>query len=367
MGTADEGDDAAAVADRCEALGITNIRIVKRVCRLVATVKPALKDADQEALQRAISCLCLACWCRDEPDEAPPLDSLALEAQDSFAAGWARYVHEQADASDPSPWRSRVAAYDHRWSGDFDLALIEGVKCGWFDEVKLAAEAEKLTNKLANDRAAGSFEEAWSRYHDSFDADQDEVLDGIRDAFERSVNYITPMNLSGTVSLFRQLGRPHEATKMIMQYVETRRDDRKLFDLDDSAFGLYVTEPLVREAFSQVAAEPRKTPGFVELLTGAKEDFSAERMEALAAATVEDYVAAFKTNRSRDLRRLVANALQFPRIINATPAMLSVTAKATAALRRIAAESPINALRVANLGVRDEKPASAQTAPGEVH
>lgn len=241
------------------------------------------------------------------------------------------------------------------------------MKCGWFDEVKLAAEAEKLTNKLANDRAAGSFEEAWSRYHNSFDADQDEVLDGIRDAFERSVNYITPMNLSGTVSLFRQLGRPHEATKMIMQYVETRRDDRKLFDLDDSAFGLYVTEPLVREAFSQVAAEPRKTPGFVELLTGAKEDFSAERMEALAAATVEDYVAAFKTNRSRDLRRLVANALQFPRIINATPAMLSVTAKATAALRRIAAELPINALRVANLGVRDEKPASAQTAPGEVH
>ncbi|MFZ2104504.1 MAG: hypothetical protein WAV18_03825 [Roseiarcus sp.] len=363
IGATDAGDDETAVAERSEALGITNIRIVKRVCRLIATVKPVLAGSDPEALRRAISSLCLACWCRDEPEEAPPFDSLEAEAQDSFAASWAKFTNSTDDSPEPPAWKSRLAAYDHPWSGDFDLVLIEGVRRGWFDDEKLAAEARKLTDKLANDRAAGSFEDAWRRYHDSFDADQEEVLDGIRDAFHRGVNYVSPMNVSGTVALFKKLARAGEATEMIARYVEARRDERKLFDLDDYAFGSYVVEPEVREAFARVAAEPRETPGFAELLAGAKEDLSAERMEALAAAATQDYVVAFKTHRGPELRRLIANALQFFRIVNATAAMHAVAEKARVALRKIGAESPINALRVANLGILVEEtaPTSAET------
>ena len=41
---------------------------------------------------------------------------------------------------------------------------------------------------------------------------------------------------------------------------------------------------------------------FAELLVGAKEDLSAERMEALAAVATQDYVVAFKTHRGPELR-----------------------------------------------------------------
>ena len=64
------------------------------------------------------------------------------------------------------------------------------------------------------------------------------------------------------------------------------------------------------------------------------------------------------------MRSLVANALQFSRIVNATSVMLAVTKKAKDALRKIGEESPINALRVADLGIAVE---GAAPAPAERH
>ena len=212
IGAADAEDDKLALAERCEALGITNIRVVKRSGRLISTVKPALGDLDPEVLRRAISCLCLACWCRDEPEAAPSLDSLLPEAQSSFSEAWAKYAGDTDNQSEPPRWKSRLAAYDHTWSGDLDLILIEGVKRGWFDLEKVTAEARKLAEKLGQERVAGSLEDAWRRFHNSFDADQDEVLDGIRDAFQRGVKFVSPLNLNSTVDVFKKLDRLRDAS-----------------------------------------------------------------------------------------------------------------------------------------------------------
>ena len=71
IGAGGEWDDARRqVAERCAALGITNIRTVQRVVRLVETIKPKLAHYDPEVLRAAIASLALFCWCRDNPDEA---------------------------------------------------------------------------------------------------------------------------------------------------------------------------------------------------------------------------------------------------------------------------------------------------------
>jgi hypothetical protein len=64
-----------------------------------------------------------------------------------------------------------------------------------------------------------------------------------------------------------------------------------------------------------------------------------------------EYLRVFKSRSGAELRQLIASALQFARVSNATPEMDEITSRAKEALRTIGSESPINALRVSRLGI----------------
>ena len=366
IGAGSQWDDARRhVAERCAALGITNIRTIKRVVRLVDTIKPKLADYDPEVLRAAIASLALFCWCRDNPADAPTLDFIASKTQYSFGLHARDNAEGEEDAGDDaSRWNAALHAYGYMWPDEFDLVLMEAVRKGYFDNEKLAAEARKQSAKFEKGRLEGSFEAAWRKVDASFADDQDAVLEGIRGALLRNIEHVTPTNLSATVTLFKKLGQTEQAAAIIARYVEARRGEPRLFDLAQSHFGQYVDDPDVKGAFEKAAAEPRERPDFITLLAGAKEDWSTERLEALAAAPVEDYCRAFKSTSGEGHRRLLANALHFRDIGGATEPMRIVTEKATEALLSIAEETPFNALRVARLGVvaKSTRPQSSDSA-----
>lgn len=184
-------------------------------------------------------------------------------------------------------------------------------------------------------------------------------MDGIRQALLRNIEHVSPLSLNQTVALFKKLGEAAQAAEIITKYVEARRGEPRLFDLAQSRLGQDVDDPDVKAAFQKVAAEPREGPDFIALLAGTELDWSTERLEALAAAPVEDYCRAFKSTSDEEHRRLVANALHFRDIGGATEAMRIVSEKATKALLSIAKETPFNALRVARFGVERTRPPSS--------
>jgi len=173
---------------------------------------------------------------------------------------------------------------------------------------------------------------------------------------------VNPGTLSGTVKLFKQFGRADQAEAMIARYVEARSGEPGLFDLNSNPFGITADDPGVRSAFEVKEAEPRESANFVALLNSSKENWSADVVEALAAASVDDYFRAFKSSVGEAHRRLIYNGLQFANVGNATPAMRQVTEKARAALLAIAAESPFNTYRVARFGVAAAPEAAADAA-----
>jgi hypothetical protein len=76
-----------------------------------------------------------------------------------------------------------------------------------------------------------------------------------------------------------------------------------------------------------------------------------EQLDALATAPIDEYKKAFTSHSGADLRGMLANVLQFDRIVNATPPMREISLRAKGALKLIGAESPINARRVRRFGV----------------
>jgi len=79
-------------------------------------------------------------------------------------------------------------------------------------------------------RLNNSFFEAWELFHNSFEDNQDEVLDAMHKSFLRSVQQITPVNMNSTIALFKALGRQKQAREMIDYYMEKRGDESRLFE-----------------------------------------------------------------------------------------------------------------------------------------
>jgi hypothetical protein len=173
----------------------------------------------------------------------------------------------------------------------------------------------------------------------------------LRDAYVASIDTIGMGDLVGIVGAFKRLGRPELATEMIGTFVESRKDVPGALDPEAGHFGPLIDDPEILEAF-QAAAPPASFPARVlENLAGPSENWPPDVIEALAAATVEEFRLAFKSRSGPALRKMLANAMRFANVVNSTTAMRRVTENAKAALRAIAKESPINAFRVARLGV----------------
>jgi hypothetical protein len=74
----------------------------------------------------------------------------------------------------------------------------------------------------------------------------------------------------------------------------------------------------------------------------------------LANTSVDDYYTLFKTETGRHLSSFVTTCLKFGQFRNASDQQKEISNRATEALRRIAAESEINKMRVKKFGVSTE-------------
>ena len=331
IGAGGDSEAERLVAERCVALGITNVRVIRRVLRLVETVLPKLADYDAEVARMAAAALTLFCWSHDQPDEAPPLDYLENRMRDMAALD-----RKPPDGTDKAGWMATLDAYGYRWTDAFDLALIDAVRKGYFDDDRLAREAAKLHAKLVKSHAEGSFESAWRRFHEFIRRRPG------RDARRHPRRFRPPGRTSDP-------DRPQRRGGAVQAPGQARRGNRDAGAVHRGPWGgsgavrpsaypfsQHVDDPDVQAAFAAKLAQEAPPPADVaSMLDGIAEGWSPERLEALAAAPVEEYRRAFKSRRGAGLRTILAAALQFARIGNATPPMQEITRRAKLALRAI--------------------------------
>jgi hypothetical protein len=82
-------------------------------------------------------------------------------------------------------------------------------------------------------------------YHDSFDDNQEQVLDSIYQSSIENIRNIGLLNLNGTVKLFKELGRSGQAADILQLYIASQGEDRKAFDLGTFPFADEVKDPNV--------------------------------------------------------------------------------------------------------------------------
>jgi len=334
------------IAEKCIALDINNIRIIKKAERVVRQVEPLLRNYDDGVLEAAIAGLTLFVWSLSRAPEAPTIDFLVdKRAKSRFG------LPKEAVPPEELKWGSLLDSYNFSWLDEFDLILLESAQSGIFDFKRIEPHATVLNEKIIAARADSSFDDAWRAYSDSFANDQAEVLDRLYNSFMSNFKHITPINLSGIAILFKDLGRPEQATQMISQYISGRNESADFFDLSSHPLRGHIADEEVVAAFkAKHTAYPSATSP-TELMLGLKENWNDETLRVLARIDVDEYYRIFKNYTGKDLRAIMSGIFQFSGISNASEDMLKIMELSKLALKRIGRESPINARRVKRFGV----------------
>jgi hypothetical protein len=335
------------LGEKCVGLGISNIRVIKKIERVVREVIFTLAGYDPLVLSQAIQSLALLGWATWQPNLAPSLPYLkAKRGLDSVA---------NKEATDPkaASWNALLEQYGFGYMDEFDWELLKVIENGYLDPVQISQKAIALDAKIKAARKDGSFENAWRAYHDSFADNQDDVLNSIYAAFRSSIQTITPMNFDATVRLFREFGRSEQAVEMFKFYLDNRVADADFWNLEGSSFGSEVQDPMIRAAFAEKFASLHTPTDPIDALVhlGTMDSWSNEIFGAVTRLSAADFVDIFKRVTGKKLRHVINGALKFDRISNATPEQREVTKRAKEALKAIGGESELNARRVSKYGI----------------
>lgn len=338
------------LAEDCAKLGISNIRLMKRIERSVHMIETLLEGFDEMVLEQCVDSLALLGWSLYEPSLAPSTEYLVQRR------GKEPYeVKGEAIPADEAAWNALLDTYNFRTMNSLDLALLNGIKVGYFDPTKIRTEAAELNQAIVASRLNNSFFEAWELFHNSLEDNSEEVLDAMHKSFLSSVKQITPLNMNSTIALFKALGRQKQAREMIDYYIEARGDEAKLFEPHVYLMFGELSDPEVAKAFNdkhEALKQAHQTdPKAILRSIAETNSWNPEQITTLADLPAEQYYKLFKETKGQELRKLISASLQFARIGNATPEMKEVLRKAMEALTCIGKESPINARRLQPYGI----------------
>jgi AraC-like DNA-binding protein len=342
-------DANKVLAESCVALGISNIRLIKRIERAVLKIGLLLDDFDPGVLRQAVQSLALLGWSVYEPNRAPPVAYLQSRAAHLFGPKGQEPVGENE-----AEWNAVLDAFGFFSFDEFDLVLLDGTRNGFFDQIQVRKHGAELDAKLKNAHSRGALEEAWGVFHDSFADNEDDVIETIYQTVLNNLPNLNILDLNAVMWLFKGLDRRDRAIEIVDRYVADKAD-RRFYDLNNYPFRDHIDDPDLRrifaERYSACEEQEHRQPEAILLSIAEKRGWSPEDLQFLAGISVDEYYRMFKTQTGDELHQTIKACLQFGTFGDPTGAMNRISHRATEALQRIGSESRINALRLRKHGV----------------
>lgn len=334
-------------------LGITNIRVLRKIFRVTSIIFLQIKDLHPKIIEQVAMTATLMGWgyYGARSDDGRPSCEFILNYN---SLAWMISKKQKETNEREEAWGRLLTDYGFTRADELDNEIFKVIKRGYLPDNRLKEEAIKLDASIRKDELDESFTAAWSKFHNTFENNEEELVSALRESFKAGVKTISPMNLSATASLLRNLGRDDIAEELIEFYVQSRSDEEDLFNLSEMPFGASIEDEAVRERFNSNYVRVRKLPTFQDAIEKViAREWSSKDIEALGIASAVDYYNYFKANHSRSLQRLVKSCLEMERVGN-TESYKAISARTREALERISKESRVNEMRVSRFGI--EKP-----------
>ena len=323
-------------------LGITNIRILRKIQRLATRLHQLLSKYDDQVFESALTSLMLFGWTVYQSDLAPSIAFIK-----TFDFYRTPINQDKQETPEETQWRVMLSSLGFQNFDEFDALILKSIQNGYFDESAIEKAAKQFEEALRRQNDNESFHAAWEKYHGSLSTGQEEVLDELYNAFIKSVLLISPTNADGTITLFRILGRDKQADELIKFYIDNRNESKSFFDPENLHFGR-IQDPKFADAVDKKFKSyvDDRDPKDVLMKLAMSQGWNPEDIDLLSNLSVDQYYTLFKTTTGNDLSTIIRKALHFGRFENADEQMKAISSRAKEALIRIGDESAINKERI---------------------
>lgn len=328
-------------------LQIVNIRLLKKIVDVIELIKPHIEGLHAGVIQQAVMTLVLFVWAYYDTNENKPDLAFILK----WEKGIWNFGEDNKNDDDPKAktLEAILVNYGITRIDEFDYAISKVIEYGHIEETGLSQEAFKLNEKFNAIEKENSFTEAWNLFHNTFSDNTDELITALSESFKKSYLQVSPLNLNSTVRLLRQLRRNAIADWMIEFYVENRKSNLELFDLDDYPFAGEIDDAKLRECFKKAFTSGHQLPTLLDVVLdiAKKHGMSKKQIQVVEQATEDDFYQLFLESQGDNLIRVVRACLQFETMSG----YQHLADKPRAALEKIGGLSELNKLRVRKFGV----------------
>lgn len=347
------------VRDYAVTLGITNVRVIQKILRLVRDIVPMISEYSFQVTKSAVATITLMAWSCLQPEQAPSISYLKRMTMLG--------IDDKEDEED-TKWQGLLGKYGYSHTSDFDLLLLRGVQSGYFVKSEIDKHALELHRADVREMTQSELQGLWRGLRGSFTTTENDVLNGFHEAFFRNTENIQLTEMTQIESLFRDLEDPR-ADDILNRYIEVNKDRPGAFDMSFFADFGEKLRPDVQHKLQQasIEQEPDWTPD--QILRRLDSYVYPEKTQMKAAEmSIEDYIAVFKTQQGPDLYDIVATIRRYMSVSNPTDSMIAIMDKAGAALREIGKENRLNLRRAMNTGLvqrLDAREKALQEQPAE--
>jgi hypothetical protein len=336
---------ANTLIDCCTRLGIANIRVLRKIERLVGLVESLLKALHPLVMNQAISTLVLFGWAVYEKQDGILKFAVTNRNNNRFQLGDEKHTEEESE------WDVRLDSYGFGLCDSFDKELLEGIKAGFFNVPEITRTAAEIDAGFKDAARKELLDKPWDLYRDSFDDNAGHFIESLKEAFANHIGGITWSYLESAVRVLKKIGEAEEARRLLEAFMKHNEHEPKAFFEPDLISE--IADPVIKAAMDE------KIQSFVDKRDAANVIFNIaknsgwnqEDITLIATLSPEDFYEIFKRLRGAELRTVGRRALEFRResMKAGDIEYKTIGENALTALRRIAAESPINAERVSSL------------------
>jgi hypothetical protein len=335
------------IHDNSITLGIINIRIIKKIERIVSRFEEVF-GADSPLMNQIVHSASLFIWSTFQPDQAPSIKFIT-----DFSRVHGIGFSDEKISEQERDWRELMRKYRYTDTDDFDLKILETIQNGYFDKDSLKEYGDKQLELIRTEDKRRKFSEAWNIYHDSFDDNKEEFLKSLYESAIEAAKYIEPHNIDSTVIILKRFGKITEAKDLIEKYISARSEEKELFSFERSLFSRDIKDTDLIAAFKE------KRDSFVDSRDPAEilskiyinQGWNQDDIVLLNKLTTDDFYQIFKKNRGRDLDNIINGSLEFRRLKDASEDQKEITKKAVIALEIIGKENDFNKMRVEKYGI----------------
>lgn len=330
-----------ALSARLRKLGITNIRVIRRIRRFLGFVEPQLDGLHNSVTNEVIAGIALLGWALFEPGLAPPIEY--VRKRGSYEA----IFHEGDPTPQEAEWNALLDSYGFTHFSDLDEVLLRGLRAGGFDSAAVLREAEAMNRDFAKADVQQAMRRPWEILGSGYGDDEAEFRKALVESIEKHGADMAPNNADAVVSTLRELGDGAEADRLVKLYVQMNVERaRGFFDLANHHLRGTPDDGLSSAFADHLATMPLdRDPKAILLKIDEQSGWNPEDTEFLASLPEKEYLDLFRRLGGSELRSVLHAALKFRRL-GGDPVYVAIGEKTVAALRALGAESPLNAMRV---------------------